>query len=688
MRPIPSIVLLVAGLAAGPGVAAPPAAPQALAHAAAAFGRGECAAYTAVLRTLAEDPSPVGARAMVLLAGCLRAQRLPGEARRMFERAASRHPTLAAFARVQAAEAAAAAGDLEGVLRNLAVPLEGTSAAVLRRAALLRGETLLRAGRPAEAGAALRQIPGLEEVDDETQSRIWWLRGVAAERVGDRAEAVRAYAMAWWAYPGTQSETTAGLRLRAVMGRATPPVPAVARVERAKRLVKRGEPKAAEQELTRAVRGPLPDHVAADAWYRLGLLRLGTPGAVDALVRAARYPIRSEETQYYLGVAFNAIGRRADALAIWNHLAGRRSPWASRAYLNLGRWAEAGRRWREADGWYLRAAANAPQAPSADEARWRRGWIRLRTGRTADAERLFLEYGRVFPRTPRAPAHVYWAARARSEQGGDPGDLYRIVAEQYPLTFYGQRARARLGLPPPARPSPPSAPDLPEGEFTEPHLELAALGFYREAAEEVEADPALDTSPGLRRLAAALWAAAGEPAKAAAAVEPLVASALLNMEGADPQVWTLAYPRAFWSELLIEAERNGVDPYLVLAVVREESRFDPQAVSPARAVGLMQLLPTTAQGVLGTRLPPSRLTNPQLNIRAGVRYLAGLLRRYDGNVTLALAAYNSGPGGVRSVRHLAAADLDRFVESLPYAETRTYVQHVMQSYGIYRWLYP
>ncbi|MDR7492653.1 MAG: transglycosylase SLT domain-containing protein [Armatimonadota bacterium] len=691
MRPVPSIVLLIVvivGLVGGVGVAAPPAAPPTLVSAVEAFRRGDCAYHTAALRTLAEDPSPAGARAAVLLAGCLRAQRRYGEARTMFEVAASRHPTLAAFLRLQAAEAAAAAGDLEAALRDLAAPFDGASPAVLRRVAVLRGDALLRAGRPEEAADALRQVPGLDGSDDEIQSRVWWLRGVAAERTGNRREATEAYAMAWWAFPGSAGESAAGLRLRAVTGRSSPPIPALARVERARRLLKRGEPKAAEREWSLAVRDPLPDDIAAEAWYHLGLLRLGTPGAVNAFVRAARYPTRSEETQYYLGVAYHAVGRRADALAVWNRLADRRSPWASRAYLNLGRWAEAGRRWREADAWYLRAATNAPQAPSADEARWRRGWIRVRTGRTVEAERLFLEYGQAFPRTPRAPAHLYWAGRMRADRGADPRGLYRIVAERYPLTFYGQRARARLRMPPPPRPAAPPAPGLPDGEFTAPHLELAALGFSREAAEETEAHPAWETSAELRRLAAALWAAAEEPAKAAAAVEPLVASALLHTEEADPEVWPLAYPRPFWSDLLSQADHSGVDPYLVLAVMREESRFDPQAVSPARAVGLMQLLPTTAQGILGARLPPSRLTNPQLNIRAGVRYLAGLLRRYDGNVALAVAAYNAGPGGVRAVRHLAATDLDRFVESLPYAETRTYVRHVLQSYGIYRWLYP
>jgi len=233
----------------------------------------------------------------------------------------------------------------------------------------------------------------------------------------------------------------------------------------------------------------------------------------------------------------------------------------------------------------------------------------------------------------------------------------------------------------------PQVADLPEQIFVEAHLELAALGFTREAAEEVASDPATEASGERQRTAAVLWAGAGDVRKAVAAAEPLVTPTLDGTQAADTELWALAYPRAFWPELQAQAGRYGIDPYLVLAVIREESRFDPEAVSPARAVGLMQLLPSTAQGILGTRLPPSRLMNPHLNIRAGVAYLAGLIRRYNGSVPLAVAAYNSGPGGVRRVRALAGTDLDRFVESLPYAETRAYVRHVLQSYGIYRWLY-
>jgi soluble lytic murein transglycosylase len=139
------------------------------------------------------------------------------------------------------------------------------------------------------------------------------------------------------------------------------------------------------------------------------------------------------------------------------------------------------------------------------------------------------------------------------------------------------------------------------------------------------------------------------------------------------------------------ASRIGVDPYLLAAVIREESRFDPQALSGAGAYGLMQLMPETARTAAGSLglLPPDRgaLADPGTNVLLGAAVLKGELVRF-GRLDLALAAYNAGPGAVRRwLRERAAPDQDSFIESVPYPETRAYVKAVLRSWGIYRWLY-
>jgi soluble lytic murein transglycosylase len=131
---------------------------------------------------------------------------------------------------------------------------------------------------------------------------------------------------------------------------------------------------------------------------------------------------------------------------------------------------------------------------------------------------------------------------------------------------------------------------------------------------------------------------------------------------------------------------------LLQALMREESALDPRAVSPVGAIGLTQLmLPTAREIARQLRMPrPSRsdLMKSAVNIRIGARYLGQLIRKFDGSVPLAVAAYNAGGGAVsRWVEARGALDLDEFVEEIPYDETRGYVKRVLRSFAAYRLLY-
>ena len=154
-------------------------------------------------------------------------------------------------------------------------------------------------------------------------------------------------------------------------------------------------------------------------------------------------------------------------------------------------------------------------------------------------------------------------------------------------------------------------------------------------------------------------------------------------------LWRYFYPQAYWSTVSTQAQDKRLDPYLVLSIMRQESVFDPDAVSPAQAYGLMQLLPSTASRVSGitpeTGLP---LSDPLFNIQTGTMYLRQLLDRYGENFVLAVAAYNSGENAVdRWLRRYPDLAPDEFVEHISYRETRNYVRQVMKNYRTYLRLY-
>lgn len=155
-------------------------------------------------------------------------------------------------------------------------------------------------------------------------------------------------------------------------------------------------------------------------------------------------------------------------------------------------------------------------------------------------------------------------------------------------------------------------------------------------------------------------------------------------------LYRIAYPRAYAELFAGVAEAEQLDPSFLLAVAREESSFEPEAVSVARAYGLMQIIQPTAQRygrILGLPSSPASLRNPSTNVRIGARYIASLLRRYEDQFALVPPAYNAGEGSVdRWIRARPEQSFDAWVEEIPYAETRGYTRRVLQSWVAYSFL--
>jgi len=155
--------------------------------------------------------------------------------------------------------------------------------------------------------------------------------------------------------------------------------------------------------------------------------------------------------------------------------------------------------------------------------------------------------------------------------------------------------------------------------------------------------------------------------------------------------WEGLFPKPYWYDLKRFSAGNGLDPYLVAALIRQESEFNPNAVSRANAVGLMQLLPKvgrdTARQEKLHSFTPSQLFTPAINLELGTHYFRGMLDKF-GIPELALAAYNAGDDRVEEWQGIAKyRDVAEFVESIPFTETRDYVQAIVRNANMYKLLY-
>ncbi|MEM6956279.1 MAG: transglycosylase SLT domain-containing protein [Myxococcota bacterium] len=301
---------------------------------------------------------------------------------------------------------------------------------------------------------------------------------------------------------------------------------------------------------------------------------------------------------------------------------------------------------------------------------------------------------------------AYWRAQTLAQLGSDPADALEALAVEHPLSYYGQLALMRLAERAPDRHEALltrfTDSDVPEltfpwrADFDSPAmaraLALLRVGDVGEARIELEALGLLgagaETSD--RWIAAALLAQAGAHADSTRLFRrQLTAFRRTLPVGAARAMWRLAYPKAFAPLIETHAQDAEVPATLVRAVAREESGFDPRAVSPASAYGLIQVLVPTARRHgrrLGRTINARTLREADTNLAVGTRFMHWLQNRYEDPRWIP-PAYNAGHANLdRWRRRHRSMAFDRFVEAIPYDETRRYTRRVLQSYGVYAWL--
>ncbi len=334
-------------------------------------------------------------------------------------------------------------------------------------------------------------------------------------------------------------------------------------------------------------------------------------------------------------------------------------------------------------------------SPSGELAAMRVATGRYLVGDFQGAASTFEEYLEAGRRGTTRQQAAYWAALAR-EREGDPGrarELFRIAFQADPFTFYGSFAADRLDEP--LLPT-----DLPVGPTPTPgiarevqnalirlrvHQRVPLAGSFAWELERLERH-FLRRGDGAYDFAEALLEG-GFPIQGV-----VLGRQIRRQEGEwNLRLLRIVYPFPFREAIAREAGARGLDPFFVAGLIRQESLFHPTIRSSAGAVGLMQLLPSTAGEVAraeGLRFSPGSLADPEMNVRLGTAFLASLVRRFDGRAEDALSAYNAGPTRIRRWRQRPEyRDPDVFVERIPFRETRHYVKTVQQNTRIYTALY-
>jgi soluble lytic murein transglycosylase len=335
--------------------------------------------------------------------------------------------------------------------------------------------------------------------------------------------------------------------------------------------------------------------------------------------------------------------------------------------------------------------------------------------RSKDAADLLRAHLRLFPGAESASAALYFLGRTAEEaQDISAARAYfEEISREYPNQFYASQARERLAqFPPGPAASVPAVSQFlrtiafPQRARTisfqattaaSARLERARLlssaGFDDWANGELRFGAQTEDQPQLMAMELASLSSQNKPDQAIRYIKRYASSYLfLPLDSAPHQFWTLAFPMPYRADLERFSKQNGLDPFVVAALIRQESEFDPKAVSPANARGLTQIMPATGRE-LSRRLKVKSFTTaalfqPTINLELGTFYLKSLTAQTGGRMEAALASYDAGLTRARA--WLTWGDFREpaeFIETIPFSETRNYVQTVLRNADVYRRLY-
>jgi soluble lytic murein transglycosylase len=393
------------------------------------------------------------------------------------------------------------------------------------------------------------------------------------------------------------------------------------------------------------------------------------------------------------------------------------SPWFEQALLSAANMYLLQKDYDHAIDMFREMQQRFQSSPRASYANWKASWLTYRQGRKDNAKRDFENQVAWYPDRPEVPAALYWRARIAEDEHdyAIARAWYAKLAERFHNYYYGYLGRERLANLPPAPTNVALTQDAilaqipalkaagPEAMEVEPPPNqlraeksrlLVNAGLNEFAIRELQAEQGGQGARWATLMIARIYQENGQNNRAIQFLKKALPGYYsLDLPLLPRAYWELLFPRAYWTDVQRHSLANALDPYLVASLIRQESEFNPGALSHANACGLMQLLPKVGKGEAKAahikHFTTASLFVPSTNIQLGTHYFKEMVTQYNGQVEYALAAYNAGSNRVDSwLQSGNYRDIPEFVESIPFTETREYVQAIVRNAKVYQRLYP
>ncbi len=639
---------------------------------------------------------------------------------RNFRKAAETRFSLADFAEFYLASAAHEANHPEIVLQSLAdFPSRFPQSTLKEDAAELYARTLMASGQAQRAVEVLTATPRVRQ-----DPSLALLLADAYRAAGRPEDAARTYQEIYYAFPTSGEARTASQALdplRVQLGDKFPSVSEKIQTARCEKLFDRARYSDALKDYDALLQAH-PSSALAERW-KVGrarcLFRLRRISeALDQLQQPFTHnPGMDAERMAVLADMYASQDDPTSMDLMINQLAKLyvSSPQYASALDTAGDYYVRQGDWQRAAQYYQPLATLFPDSAWGLEANWRVAWSYYLQKNFAMARAAFEDHLNRYPDSWHDAGGLYWLARMAEEHGagGAARKLYQALIKEFGHSYYSTRAAQRLSDLADRRTGfdsdnagewplvsqvadriqeadPPVSPCVPQPPSAEIERFRTLRALSLDDVAEAYLRAVVSHEPARTDLRLALSRFEMEQGNLGPSLIDAVRAVSnypdFGFDALPKGVWDLLYPRAYWNLVRREARAKGVNPYLVMGLIRQESTFNPRAVSAANARGLMQILPSTATRSRKRRPAVARrLLSPSYNVRIGTGLLRKLSAANDGEMELALAAYHAGQSRVNAWRsQYVYRDPAEFLESIPIPATRGYVERVIRDAAVYR----